>query len=125
MADTAQIYFNLLAKVPTIAQSLRASIERNLNEIAELHDEILGDLHRVVPHSEYSQDDYIRAAGPTEKQDHQRWRSLDAVPEHAGDLSWLQKFPGVTAEAHVAAEVARVFGQRVSIRTLSKRDGHH
>ena len=103
-----------MASIPTIAQSLRASIERNLNEIAELHDEILGDLHRAVPHSEYSQDDYIRAALPKEKQGHQRWRSLDAVPEHAGDLSWLQKFPGLTAEAHIGAEVARVFARRVS-----------
>ena len=69
----------------------------------------------MVPHSEYSQQDLIIAATQKELQGHQRWRSLDAVPEHAGDLSWLQKFPGVTADAQVGADVARVFGKRVSL----------
>lgn len=38
---------------------------------------------------------------------------MDAVPEHGGDLSWLQKIPGMTAEASVGADVANVFGKRV------------
>ena len=69
----------------------------------------------MVPHSEYSQQDLIIAATQKELQGHQRWRSLDAVPEHAEDLSWLQKFPGVTADAQVGADVARVFGKKVSL----------
>ncbi|KFY35777.1 hypothetical protein V494_05620 [Pseudogymnoascus sp. VKM F-4513 (FW-928)] len=105
------VYVTLLASVPTLP-SLRASISRNLSEIVELHDELLGDLHRVVPHSEYTQPDYV-AAPELAKQGHHRWRSLDAVPEHSEDLSRAQKTPGMTAEAHVAADVAKVFGKRM------------
>lgn len=112
MADRiSKVYVTLLASVPMLP-SLRASISRNLSEIIELHDELLGDLHRVVPHSEYTQPEYIPNRA-IEKQGHHRWRSLDAVPENSGDLSWVQKIPGMTAEAQVAAEVAKVFGRRV------------
>ncbi|KFZ11915.1 hypothetical protein V501_04491 [Pseudogymnoascus sp. VKM F-4519 (FW-2642)] len=105
------VYVTLLASVPMLP-SLRASISRNLSEIVELHDELLGDLHRVVPHSKYTQPDYISCPAP-EKQGHHRWRSLDAVPENSSDLSWVQKIPGMTAEAQVAADVAKVFGKRM------------
>jgi hypothetical protein len=103
-----------MASIPTLALNLRASINRNLNEIVELHDELLGDLHRAVPHSEYTQSCY---ADPTLTQPaygHNRWRSLDAVPEDTGGDSWLQKIPGMTAEPKVAAAVARVFEQKVN-----------
>lgn len=105
------MYVTLLASVPMLP-SLRASISRNLSEIVELHDELLGDLHGVVPHSEYTQPDYIPSSVP-EKKGHHCWKSLDAVPENSGDLSWVQKIPGMTAEAQVAADVAKVFGKRV------------
>ncbi|KFY50220.1 hypothetical protein V496_09523 [Pseudogymnoascus sp. VKM F-4515 (FW-2607)] len=105
------VYVTLLASVPMLP-SLRASISRNLSEIVELHDELLGDLHRVVPHSEYTQPDYIHNLA-SEKKGHHRWSSLGAVPENSGDLSWVQKIPGMTAEAQIAADVAKVFGKRM------------
>ena len=103
-----------MASIPTLSLSLRASINRNLNEIVELHDELLGNLHRAVPHSEYTQLFPGDQKLPQAARSHHRWRSLDAVPEHTtGDL-WLQKIPGMTAEPKVAASVARVFGQKVN-----------
>jgi hypothetical protein len=102
----------LMASLPTLSLNLRASINRNLNEIVELHDELLGDLHRVVPHSEYTQPVSAESTLPAPPNGHYRWRSLDAVPEHKSH-NWLQKIPGMTAEPKVAAEVARVFGKKV------------
>jgi hypothetical protein len=92
--------------------SLRSSINRNLNEIVELHEELLGKLHQVIPRSEYSQ---IQESGkPSPSHRHQRWYSLDAVPENSGGISWLQKVPGLVAGPKVAAAVARVFAERAS-----------
>jgi len=101
-----------MASIPTLSLNLRASINRNLNEIVELHEELLGDLHRTVPHSEYTQPASAETPLPGSPTGHHRWRSLDAVPEHKGG-TWLQKIPGMTAEPKVAAEVARVFGKKV------------
>ena len=103
-----------MASIPTLSLNLRTSINRNLNEIVELHEELLGELHRAVPHSEYTQLNCVDASSSPTSNGHQRWRSLDAVPEHAGDASWLQKVPGMTAEPKIAAAVAKVFSRKAS-----------
>lgn len=107
------MYVTFLASIPSVSPKLRISIHRNLNEIVELHEELLGGLHNVVPHSEYTQDDtaQVLQTPPTPK--HHRWRSLDAVPKDAVDTSWLRDIPGMVAEPKVAADVAKVFGKKV------------
>jgi hypothetical protein len=109
----------LLASIPSLSMSIRASINQNLNDIVELHEELLGDLYRVVPHSEYTQPDCNLPALSPSSNGHYRWQSLDAVPENAKGLSWLQKVPGMTSEPKIAAEVARMFGNKV------KCSGYH
>lgn len=106
------MYVTLLASIPSLSLSLRASINRNLNDIVELHEDLLGELHRVVPHSEYTQASVHTITSPP-RQMHHRWRSLDAVPENNNGAAWLQKIPGMTAEPVIAAGVAKVFGKRV------------
>jgi hypothetical protein len=103
----------LLASIPTLSLNLRASINRNLNDIIELHEGLLGDLHRTVPHSEYTQTTRNVPVQSRPGNAHHRWRSLDAVPENATGVAWLQKIPGMTAEPKLAAEVAKVFGKKV------------
>ncbi|KAI1007815.1 hypothetical protein K3495_g425 [Podosphaera aphanis] len=108
------VYVTLLASIPSLSLNLRASINRNLNEILELHEELLGELHQAVPHSEYTQINCIVPSFRTSSGGHQRWHSLDAVPENTSGSSWLQKIPGMTAEPKIAAEVARVFGKKIN-----------
>ena len=100
--------------MPTLPAGLRASINRNLTEIVELHEEMLGDLHRVVPFSEYTQPELPPLLPqPGQTMGHHRWRSLNAVPEDRDGISWLQNVPGVLAEPQIAAEVAKVFSKKV------------
>lgn len=116
--NPTQVYVTTLASLPTIAVGLRSSTNRNLAEIVELHEEILGDLHRAVPNSEYTQLDAPLPESMTpacqRADSHRRWRSLDVVAEDRIGLSWLQSIPGMTCEPQVAAEVAKLFGKRVS-----------
>lgn len=98
---------------------LRSSINHNLTEIVQLHEEILGDLHRVVPHSEYSQLELRSttqsgaAHGHGRRHIRRRCRSLDTVPENRRGLALLQNIPGMVSDPQVAAEVAKVFGKKV------------
>lgn len=93
---------------------LRSSINRNLTDIVELHEEILDDLHRVVPNSEYAQLDQQPVSHKSNcRPGHHRWRSLDFVAEDKGEASLLQHIPSMTAEPDMAAKAAQVFGQRV------------
>ncbi|KAF8866627.1 Dbl homology domain-containing protein [Acephala macrosclerotiorum] len=108
------VYVTLLASIHSLSPNLRASIKRNLNEIVELHDELLGDLHKAVPHSEYTQSTCGEPALSPQPNHHHRWRSLDAVSDQVTGAAWLQKIPGMTAEPKVAAEVAKVFGKKIN-----------
>jgi len=105
---------NLMGSIPSLTPHLRNSIHLNLNEIINLHEQLLGDLHRIVPHSEYTQADCIAERNLAPKaRGHNRWRSLDAVPEHTAGAGWLQKIPGMTTEPKIAADVAKAFGKKV------------
>ncbi|OTB06666.1 hypothetical protein M426DRAFT_9444 [Hypoxylon sp. CI-4A] len=110
------VYVTILASLPSSQTGLRSSINRNLTDIVELHEEILGELHRVVPNSEYTQPECIPVTpNPPSTKKHHRWHSLDSVPEDRGGLpSLLQNIPGVMAEPIVAAEVAQAFGRRMN-----------
>jgi hypothetical protein len=114
-----KVYVTILASLPSLQHGLRSSINQNLTDIIELHEEILGELHRVVPNSEYTQPDHIvMQPSPLPSQGHHRWHSLDSVPEDKGGRSWLQSVPSVIAEPNVAAEVAQIFGKKVTSKML-------
>jgi len=95
---------------------LRSSINANLTEIVELHEEILGELHRTVPHSEYTQAElpmFVVKAPSQGRQGHRRMKSLDAVPENRNGMSWLKRLPGMVADPQIVAEVAKIFRKKV------------
>lgn len=96
---------------------LRSSINQNLADMLELHEELLGDMHRAVPHSEYTQLDLCSGSKQL-GQNHRRIRSLNVVPEDNETMSWLQTVPGMVADPNVAADVAKAFSNKVSLFSI-------
>jgi hypothetical protein len=60
MKVLVNVYHTLLASVPTLTELTRESIRRNLLEILQLHEDLLGELHRVIPNSEYNEDTSVQ-----------------------------------------------------------------
>lgn len=112
------VYVTILVSLPTLPSGLRSSINRNLADIIGLHEELLGELHRAVPHSEYTQIS-LRPPKKTRVHGHNRIRSLDVVPEDNATMSWLEAVPGMTAEPSVVADVAQIFMKKVRIDSIS------
>ncbi|KAI0389365.1 Dbl homology domain-containing protein [Xylariaceae sp. FL0594] len=109
------VYVTILASLPAVHHGLRSSMNENLTDIIHLHEEILGELHRAVPHSEYTQPKHIHVGPvPLPSEGHHRWHSLDSVPEGQGGAAWLQGVPSVVAEPSIAAEVAQIFGKKMN-----------
>ncbi|PNP57972.1 hypothetical protein THARTR1_02130 [Trichoderma harzianum] len=112
------VYVTILAALPSICVGLRSSINQNLTEIVKLHEELLGELHRAVPHSEYTQADLTPPLTQLPNFDypyaHRRWSSLGAVPEQNTKARWLLKAPGMLSDPQVAAEVSKAFGKKIS-----------
>lgn len=117
-----QVYVTILATMPPLSMGLRSSINRNLTEIIELHEEILGDLHRVTPHLEYTQSDVpeLSPGMPSDSTSssprHRRCASLDAVPKSMIRFSFLHDIPGMVSDPQTAAEVSKIFAKKVILR---------
>ncbi|GAB1310409.1 Round spore [Madurella fahalii] len=110
------VYVTILASLPNTPPGLRSSVNRNLNDIVELHEGILGQLHRVVPHSEYTQLDtpLEQIEYETSRCGHHRSGSLGAVPESKDEISRMQDVPEILSEPQTAAEVARIFLKKLN-----------
>lgn len=75
-----QAYFTILGNQQTSTSFARPSAQKSIAEILHLHDDILGELHRVVPFAEYDQS-LARAPEPALTRTHARWHSVDVVPQ--------------------------------------------
>ncbi|KAK4251910.1 hypothetical protein C7999DRAFT_37281 [Corynascus novoguineensis] len=109
------VYVTILASLPSSPPGLRSSVNRNLADIVELHEEILAELHQALPDSEHTQLDLVvkRIDSNSSTRGHRRWKSLDVIPESRGGVSRLGALPGTVTEPHTAAEVAKIFLKRI------------
>lgn len=126
MKVLVNVYFTLLASVQSVTQRTRTSIQRNMLEILQLHEDLLGELHRVIPNSEYSED-ICAKAGPASN-GHVQWQGLDGVSEAerrrisscfsemsgGGAIHTNEQLAGLMALPKVVADVAQVFSKEVS-----------
>jgi hypothetical protein len=115
-----------MASLPSLSSGLRASINQNLAQIVELHEDILGELHRIVPDSEYTQVDVTLPSAISFRPQylgHRRLNSLDAVPEDNMAPSWLSDTPGMLVEPQTAAEVSKILGRRMNRFFIYKEYG--
>ncbi|RCI11507.1 hypothetical protein L249_7270 [Ophiocordyceps polyrhachis-furcata BCC 54312] len=120
------VYVTILASLPAMCMGLRSSINKNLADIVELHEEILGELHRAVPHSEYTQPQgsyNVASLAIAETPGHRRWASVDGALERRRRVSWLQKTPGMLADPQVVAEVSKIFAKKMNRFFIYKEYG--
>ncbi|EKG18351.1 hypothetical protein MPH_04352 [Macrophomina phaseolina MS6] len=117
------VYFSVLTSVPTVPNQTRTAIHRNVSQILQLHEDLLGELHSIVPNSEYTHDDVWNSPRPP-KTKHSRWHSVDIVPgrvaalavnrrqqRHSLDLGKSEEPTPValTADTQTVADIARLF----------------
>ncbi|KAF2090987.1 Dbl homology domain-containing protein [Saccharata proteae CBS 121410] len=119
------MYFTMLASAPWLSSQTRTFVQRNVAQIVQLHEELLGELHSVIPNSEYTQEETLPEEPPPRPK-HTRWHSVDIVPgriagltqdrrqqRHSMDVCRLPEAPPValTADTKVVLDVAKVFGK--------------
>ncbi|KAF2006591.1 Rho guanyl nucleotide exchange factor [Amniculicola lignicola CBS 123094] len=72
-------YFMLLTSVPALTTQTRASIQQNIWQILQLHQDLLGDLHQAVPQADITHPAQ-QEAYPVTKAKHIRFHSADMMP---------------------------------------------
>lgn len=112
----------MLVSLPSTYPGLRKSVNQNLSDILQLHEEILGELHRAVTHSEYKEFGSFRSMGGTaarltlgQVEMHHR---LEVGPEATvTTMQNRRRLPTeiveLCTEPQVIAEISKIFDRKV------------
>ncbi|KAL1901713.1 hypothetical protein Cpir12675_000220 [Ceratocystis pirilliformis] len=131
------VYITIFAGLPTLPDALRASINHNLTAIVELHEEILRELYRVVPHLEYSPSTYntltdsggLPNNSNNNKNDLSTTTCMKLRPPTSAErpkptfLPHPHESPEMFAEAQVTEDVAKIFTRKMSRFFIYKEYG--
>ncbi|KAL2885913.1 RhoGEF domain-containing protein [Ceratocystis lukuohia] len=130
------VYITIFAGLPTLPDALRASINHNLTAIVELHEEILRELYRVVPHLEYSPSTYntLTDSGGLPNNSNNNKNDLSTTrmklrPPTSAErpkttfLPHPHESPEMFAEAQVTEDVAKIFTRKMSRFFIYKEYG--
>ncbi|KAF2820334.1 Rho guanyl nucleotide exchange factor [Ophiobolus disseminans] len=72
-------YFMILTTLPTLSSHTKSSIQQNISQILQLHEDLLNELHRVVPQADFTKSAHHEAY-PVTKAKHIRFHSADIMP---------------------------------------------
>ena len=75
----SQDYFAILTTLPTLSSHTKSSIQQNISQILQLHEELLADLHRAVPQADFTKSAHHETY-PVTKAKHIRFHSADIIP---------------------------------------------
>ncbi|KAH7086579.1 hypothetical protein FB567DRAFT_444803 [Paraphoma chrysanthemicola] len=72
-------YFMILTALPTISGHTKSSIQQNISQILQLHEDLLAELHHAVPQADISTSAHHETY-PVTKAKHIRFHSADIMP---------------------------------------------
>lgn len=117
--------------MPTMTLQRRKNIQKTVTQIVQLHEELLAELHKVVPNSETAQNDTMQRP-QNKKSKHLRWHSAESAPlrpnlrvighrfRHSIDASRpaVLQVGSVIVNTNIVLNVAKIFNRFVSLRQL-------
>jgi hypothetical protein len=74
-----QDYFMILTCLPTLSSQTKSSIQQNISQILQLHEDLLDELQHAVPHAD-STKSAQQENNPVMKAKHIRFHSADIIP---------------------------------------------
>jgi hypothetical protein len=69
----------ILTTLPTLSSHTKSSIQQNISQILQLHEELLDELHQAVPTADFTHSAHYEAY-PVTKAKHIRFHSADIIP---------------------------------------------
>ncbi|KAF1914219.1 hypothetical protein BDU57DRAFT_287388 [Ampelomyces quisqualis] len=72
-------YFMILTALPTLSGQTKSSIQQNISQILQLHEDLLDELHEAVPQADFTKSAHHETY-PVTKAKHIRFHSADIIP---------------------------------------------
>lgn len=119
-------YFMILTALPNLPGQTRSSIQQNISQILQLHENLLTDLHQVVPQADFTKSAH-QESYPVTKAKHTRFHSADIMPgrfaEHKATRRLRHSLEigrspdrrprGLVADTKTVEDVAKVFNKHM------------
>lgn len=117
----------ILPSIPGLSNQTRASIQLNISQILQLHQDLLADLQHIVPHSDFTQSVAQQEIYPVTKARHVRFHSADMMPGRFSEHKVTRRLRNsleigrspdrrpraLLTDTNTAREVAKVFNKHV------------
>ncbi|KAH9863818.1 hypothetical protein J1614_009750 [Plenodomus biglobosus] len=119
-------YFMILTALPNLPGQTRSSIQQNISQILQLHENLLADLHQVVPQADFTKSAH-QESYPVTKAKHIRFHSADIMPgrfaehkttrrlRHSLEIgrSPDRRLRGLVTDTKTVEDVAKVFNKHM------------
>lgn len=118
----------ILTALPTLSGQTRSSIQQNISQILQLHEDLLAELHQVVPQADFTRSAH-QETYPVTKAKHIRFHSADIIPgrfaEHRATRRLRHSLEigrspdrrprGLVTDTETAGNIAKIFNRHVRI----------
>ncbi|KAF1835300.1 hypothetical protein BDW02DRAFT_523546 [Decorospora gaudefroyi] len=122
LINASHDYFMILTALPTLSGQTRSSIQHNISQILQLHEDLLAELHQVVPQADLTRSAH-QETYPVTKAKHIRFHSADIIPgrfaEHKATRRLRHSLEigrspdrrprGLVTDTQTAGNIARIF----------------
>ncbi|KAF2864824.1 hypothetical protein BDV95DRAFT_632651 [Massariosphaeria phaeospora] len=130
-------YFMILSAVPALPSHTRTSIQQNISQILQLHQDLLTELHSAVPQADFTQS--VAQEYPVTRAKHIRFHSADIIPgrftehkvtrrlRHSLDIgrSPDQRPQGLITDTTTVGIVAKIFNKHMKRFFIYEEYGAH
>ena len=119
----------ILTALPTLSSQAKSSIQQNISQILQLHEDLLTELHQAVPQADYTKSAQ-QESYPVTKAKHIRFHSADIVHGRFAEHKVTRKLRhsleigrspdkrprGLVTDTDTVGEIARIFNRHVRLQ---------
>lgn len=116
----------ILTALPALPSHTKSSIQQNIAQILQLHEELIAELQQVIPRADFT-NSAQQEAYPVTRAKHIRFHSADIMPgrvgehkttrrlRHSLDIGWSpdRRPRGLVTDTETVGDIAKIFNRHV------------
>lgn len=116
----------ILTALPALSGQTKTSIQHNISQILQLHEELLAELHQTVPQADFTKSAHHESY-PVTKAKHIRFHSADIIPGRLAEHKATRRLRhsleigrspdrrprGLVTDTETVGNVAKIFNKHV------------
>lgn len=118
----------ILTALPALPGQTKSSIQHNISQILQLHEDLLAELQQAIPQADFTKSAQQQEAYPVTKAKHIRFHSADINPGRSGEHKATRRLRhsldigrspdrrprGLVTDTRTVRNIAKIFNRHVS-----------